>query len=143
MSEGKYADYVEAVQKECPEADAKEIAEAFAKYEQEFYIPPQDAMRSVLRRFQSGTSPTPTGSGTTPRETKKVAGLSELTGNDRDVEIEVAIITHNIRDQMIRGDEKQIAFGMLEDNPWALKCGSRSPIGGGDDAAAGDGRGTQ
>ena len=96
MSEDKYADYVEAVQKECPEADAKEIAEAFAKYEQEFYIPPQDAMRSVLRRFQSGTSPTPTGGASTTRETKKVASLSELTGNDRDVEIEVAIITHNI-----------------------------------------------
>ena len=118
MSEDKYADYVEAVQKECPEADAKEIAEAFAKYEQEFYIPPQDAMRSVLRRFQSGTSPTPTGGASTTRETKKVASLSELTGNDRDVEIEVAIITHNIRDQMIRGEEKQVAFGMLEDNPW-------------------------
>ena len=118
MSESKYADYVEAVQKECPDADATEIAEAFAKYEQEFYIPPQDAMRSVLRRFQSGTSPAPTGGGTTTRETKKVAGLSELTGSDRDVEIEVAIITHNIRDQMIRGEEKQIAFGMLEDNPW-------------------------
>ena len=44
--------------------------------------------------------------------------MSELTGSDRDVEIEVAIITHNIRDQMIRGEEKQIAFGMLEDNPW-------------------------
>ena len=118
MSESKYADYVEAVQKECPDADATEIAEAFAKYEQEFYIPPQDAMRSVLRRSQSGTSPAPTGGGTTTRETKKVAGLSELTGSDRDVEIEVAIITHNIRDQMIRGEEKQIAFGMLEDNPW-------------------------
>ena len=118
MSESKYADYVEAVQKECPDADATEVAEAFAKYEQEFYIPPQDAMRSVLRRFQSGTSPAPTGGGTTTRETKKVAGLSELTGSDRDVEIEVAIITHNIRDQMIRGEEKQIAFGMLEDNPW-------------------------
>ena len=118
MSESKYADYVEAVQKECPDADATEIAEAFAKYEQEFYIPPQDAMRSVLRRFQSGTSPTPSGGANTTRETKKVAGLSELTGSDRDVEIEVAIITHNIRDQMIRGEEKQIAFGMLEDNPW-------------------------
>ncbi|MEL0331159.1 MAG: hypothetical protein VW982_02960 [Candidatus Poseidoniales archaeon] len=118
MSESKYADYVEAVQKECPDADATEIAEAFAKYEQEFYIPPQDAMRSVLRRFQSGTSPTPSGGANTTRETKKVAGLSELTGSDRDVEIEVAIVTHNIRDQMIRGEEKQIAFGMLEDNPW-------------------------
>ena len=119
MAEEKYADYVQAVLKECPDADATEVSEAFAKYEEEFYIPPQDAMRSVLRRFQSGTSPTPaSGGGQQNRTTKKVAGLSELTGTDRDVEIEVAIVTHNIRDQMIRGEEKQIAFGMLEDNPW-------------------------
>ena len=118
MANDKYADYVQAVQKECPEADAGEIAEAFAKYEEEFYIPPQDAMRSVLRRFQSGTTPTPSGGGSTPaRQTKKVATLSELTGSDRDVEIEVAIVSHNIRDQMIRGEEKQIAYGMMEDNP--------------------------
>ncbi|MEC7599980.1 MAG: hypothetical protein VYB23_00905 [Candidatus Thermoplasmatota archaeon] len=118
MSEEKYADYIQAVLKECPDANPSEVAEAFAKYEEEFYIPPQDAMRSVLRRFQSGTTPAPTGGGSQTRQTKKVAGLSELTGTDRDVEIEVAIVSHNIRDQMIRGEEKQIAFGMLEDNPW-------------------------
>jgi ssDNA-binding replication factor A large subunit len=119
MADDKYADYVKAILAECPDADEGEIAEAFAKYEKEFYIPPQDAMRSVMRRFKSGTSPAPTASGErAPRQTKKVAALSELTGSDRDVEIEVAIITHNVRDQMIRGEEKQIAFGMLEDNPW-------------------------
>ena len=86
MSNDKYADYVQAVQKECPEADAGEIAEAFAKYEEEFYIPPQDAMRSVLRRFQSGTTPTPSrGGSTTTTQTKKVATLSELKGSDRDI----------------------------------------------------------
>jgi len=118
MSTEKYADYVQAVLKECPDADEGEIAEAFAKYENEFYIPPQDAMRSVLRRFQSGTSPATTGGSTATRQVKKVAGLSELSATDRDVEIEVAIVTHNVRDQLIRGEEKQIAFGMLEDNPW-------------------------
>ena len=119
MSEGKYADYVDAVLKECPEVDAAEIAEAFSKYENEFYIPPQDAMRSVLRRFKSGTTPTPQGGASqTQRTTKKVASLSELTGNDREVELEVAIITHNIRQyKWFEGEEKQIAFGMLEDNP--------------------------
>ena len=118
MSTEKYADYVQAVLKECPDADEGEIAEAFAKYENEFYIPPQDAMRSVLRRFQSGTSPATTAGSTATRQAKKVAGLGELTATDRDVEIEVAIVTHNVRDQLIRGEEKQIAFGMLEDNPW-------------------------
>ena len=119
MSNEKYADYIEAVLKECPDADAGEIADAFSKYEEEFYIPPQDAMRSVLRRFKSGTAPASSTAGqSTQRQTKKVSGLSELNGNDRDVEIEVAIVSHNIRDQMIRGEEKKIAFGMLEDNPW-------------------------
>ena len=119
MSNEKYADYIEAVLKECPDADAGEIADAFSKYEEEFYIPPQDAMRSVLRRFKSGTAPASSTAGqSNQRQTKKVSGLSELNGNDRDVEIEVAIVSHNIRDQMIRGEEKKIAFGMLEDNPW-------------------------
>ncbi len=119
MSEEKYADYIQAVLKECPEADSAEVASAFAKYEDEFYIPPQDAMRSVLRRFKSGTGPaTSTASTRQSRETKKVALLSELSGDDRDIEIEVTIATHNIRDQLIRGEEKQIAFGFLEDNPW-------------------------
>ena len=118
MSTEKYADYVQAVLKECPDADEGEIAEAFAKYENEFYIPPQDAMRSVLRRFQSGTSPTTAAGSTATRQVKKVAGLGELSATDRDVEIEVAIVTHNVRDQLIRGEEKQIAFGTLEDNPW-------------------------
>jgi len=120
MSDEKYADYIAAVIKECPDADAGEVAEAFKKYEEEFYIPPQDAMRSVVRRFQSGTSPG-TSSNTNNRAaapTKKVSALSELSGNDRDVEVEVKIITHNVRDQLIRGEERQIVFGMLEDDPW-------------------------
>lgn len=120
MSEEKYADYVAAVIKECADADPGEVAEAFKKYEEEFYIPPQDAMRSVVRRFQSGTSPGKS-SATNNRPstpTKKVSALSELSGNDRDVEVEVKIITHNVRDQLIRGEERQIVFGMLEDDPW-------------------------
>ena len=51
MSE-KYETHVNAILAECPDADPKDIAEAFAKYETEFYIPPQDAMRSILRRFK-------------------------------------------------------------------------------------------
>ncbi len=120
MSDEKYADYIAAVIKECPDAEAGEVAEAFKKYEEEFYIPPQDAMRSVVRRFQSGTSPGAS-SNTNNRAaapTKKVSALSELSGNDRDVEVEVKIITHNVRDQLIRGEERQIVFGMLEDDPW-------------------------
>jgi len=109
-----------------PDADPKDIAEAFAKYETEFYIPPQDAMRSILRRFK-GEQSVPTtrspsqGGSSAPRNTKKVSRLSELNGNDKEVEIEVEIISHNMREQTIRGEQKQIAFGLLEDNPWEEK----------------------
>jgi len=125
MSE-KYETHVKAILAECPEADPKEVAEAFAKYETEFYIPPQDAMRSILRRFK-GEQTVPTnrstsqGASSTPRNTKKVTKLSELNGNDKDIEIEVEIISHNMREQTIRGEQKQIAFGLLEDNPWEEK----------------------
>lgn len=120
MSDDKYADYIAAVTKECPDATPDDIAEAFRKYEEEFYIPPQDAMRSVIRRFQSGTSPggSSAKSGLSKAATKKVSTFAELNGSDRDVEIEVSIVTHNVRDQLIRGEEKQIAFGMIEDKPW-------------------------
>lgn len=80
MSE-KYETHVKAILAECPEADPKEVAEAFAKYETEFYIPPQDAMRSILRRFK-GEQTVPTnrstsqGATSTPRNTKKVTKLS-------------------------------------------------------------------
>jgi replication factor A1 len=121
MSE-KYESHVKAVLAECPDAKADEVAEAFAKYEKEFFIPPQDAMRSIVRRFKGETapaSPSRTGSDTTtPRVTRKVSRLSELKGDDKDIEIEVEIVSHNIRDQTIRGEQKQIAFGLLEDNPW-------------------------
>ena len=123
MSE-KYETHVKSILAECPDADPGEIAAAFEKYEKEFFIPPQDAMRSILRRFKGETTPTPSSgssgssSSSTTKPTRKVSRLSELKGDDRDIEIEVEIISHNIRDQTIRGEQKQIAFGLLEDNPW-------------------------
>ncbi|MEJ6562154.1 MAG: hypothetical protein QNL85_00395 [Euryarchaeota archaeon] len=125
MSE-KYETHVNAILSECPDADPKEVAEAFAKYETEFYIPPQDAMRSILRRFK-GEQSVPTnkspsqGGSSAPRNSRKVSRLSELNGEDKDIEIEVEIISHNMREQTIRGEQKQIAFGLLEDNPWEDK----------------------
>ncbi|MDA8610646.1 hypothetical protein N9L86_05555, partial [Euryarchaeota archaeon] len=121
MSE-KYETHVKSILSECPDADPEEVAAAFEKYETEFFIPPQDAMRSILRRFKGDKTPAPSGSSggssSAPRTTRKVSSLSELKGDDKDIEIEVEIISHNIRDQTIRGEQKQIAFGLLEDNPW-------------------------
>ena len=120
MSDDKYESHIKAVLSECPDADIEEVKASFKKYEEEFYIPPQDALRSIVRRFQGEKQPTSQSNNTNnqPRNTKKVKSLSELSGADRDVEIEVEIISHNVREQMIRGEEKKIAFGLIEDNPW-------------------------
>lgn len=119
MSDDKYQSHIKAVLSECPDADTDEVKAAFIKYEQEFYIPPQDALRSIIRRFQSDQAPkSSTISNQQPRQTKKVALLSELAAADRDVEIEVEVVSHNLREQTIRGEQKQIAFGLIEDNPW-------------------------
>ena len=121
MSEEKYETHIKAVLSECPNADKNEIREAFEKYESEFYIPPQDALRSIIRRFKGEMAPSTTSnnnSSNSPKVTKKVVSLSELSSSDRDVEIEVEIISHNLREQTIRGEQKQIAFGLLEDSPW-------------------------
>ena len=120
MSDDKYESHIKAVLSECPDADVDEVKASFKKYEEEFYIPPQDALRSIVRRFQGEkqtTSPS-NNANNLPRNTKKVKSLSELSGTDRDVEIEVEIISHNVREQIIRGEEKKIAFGLIEDNPW-------------------------
>ncbi len=120
MSDDKYETHIKAVLSECPDADIEEVKASFKKYEEEFYIPPQDALRSIVRRFQGEKQPTSQSNNTNnqPRNTKKVKSLSELSGADKDVEIEVEIISHNVREQIIRGEEKKIAFGLIEDNPW-------------------------
>ncbi len=130
MSEN-YAAHVAEVLKQVPEADAEKVIEAFARYEKDFLIPPEDAMRSVLRRFQSDSgivAPTSTQSGSSQRQSipiKKAAKLSELSSDDRNVEIEVEIVTHNPRTTMVRGEEKIVPYGLLEDQPY-LEGGTRT-----------------
>ena len=122
MSDGQFDTYIEAVQKECPDTDSETIAAAFLKYQEDFKIPPQDSMRSIIRSLNSAKSvPSTRSSGSSSKSTatKKVERLSELTADDKEIEIEVEIISHNLREQTIRGEQKQIAFGLLEDNPWA------------------------
>ena len=130
MSGGdRYAGHIAAVLQECPDADQDEIRSAFVKYEEEFFIPPQDAIRSIVRRFRS-ESDTPTSqtgaSGQTKKPSKKVSSLSELKADDREIEIEVEIVSHNVREQMIRGESKSISFGLLEDDPWQEGSGERT-----------------
>lgn len=120
-----YDAHVAEVINQVPEADPEKVAEAFARYEKDFLIPPEDAMRSVLRRFQSDTgTPAQTNqqSGGGQRQSlpiKKVEKLSDLSGDDRNVEIEVEVVTHNPRTTMVRGEEKIVPYGLIEDQPWS------------------------
>ena len=120
-----YEAHVAEVIKQVPEADPEKVAEAFARYEKDFLIPPEDAMRSVLRRFQSDSgmpSQPNQQSSSGQRQSipiKKVEKLSDLSGDDRNVEIEVEIVTHNPRTTMVRGEEKIVPYGLIEDQPWS------------------------
>ena len=129
----EYDIHVQEVIKQVPDADPVKVAEAFGRYEKDFLIPPEDAMRSVLRRFLSdkGVMPNKSGSsgssGSRPAiPVKKVSSFSELSSDDKNVEIEVEIITHNPRTTMVRGEEKIVPYGLLEDNPWPDKGGERT-----------------
>lgn len=120
-----YEAHVAEVIKQVPEADPEKVTEAFARYEKDFLIPPEDAMRSVLRRFQSDSgipsqpNQQPSSSQRQSIPIKKVEKLSDLSGDDRNVEIEVEIVTHNPRTTMVRGEEKIVPYGLIEDQPWS------------------------
>ena len=114
----KYANQIAVVKQECPDAEEDEIGKEFARYEEDFLIPPEDALRSVIRKFQVSTGVEATTTSPTPvREEKKVGRFSELEPEDKNVTIEVAVVSYTPRTQMVRGEEKQIAFGWIEDNP--------------------------
>lgn len=121
----EYEMHVQEVIKQVPEADPIKVAEAFARYETDFLIPPADAMRSVLRRFQGETgikSDSPKTNESKQKQlqpVKKVEKLSELSGDDKNVEIQVEVITHNPSKTMVRGEEKVVPYGLLEDQPWS------------------------
>ena len=119
MTEGRYASQIAIVMQECPEADEDGIGKEFARYEEEFLIPPEDALRSVIRKFQVATGKEVTSGISTPvRAEKKVTRFSELGADDKNVSIEVAVVTYTPRIQTVKGEERQVAFGWIEDNPW-------------------------
>jgi len=117
--QSKYANQIAVVKQECPDAKEEEIGKEFERYEVDFLIPPEDALRSVIRKFQAATGVEPAPNSPSPvREEKKVERFSELGAEDRNVTIEVAVVSYTPRTQMVRGEEKQIAFGWIEDNPY-------------------------
>lgn len=118
MSEDKYDTEVRLVLQECKDANPEEVAKEFERYENEFLIPPRDALRSVVRKFmEPGSDADKTVRAPAP-SVKKVSKFSELGSNDRNVTIEVLVVSYNSRAQQVRGEERQIGFGFIEDSPW-------------------------
>lgn len=122
MSEdGRYAAQIAVVKEECEGADETEIINEFRRYEEDFLIPPEDALRSVVRKFQiaagKDVSTISSPSRTAPPQ-KKVTRFSELKEDDKNVTIEVAVVSYIPKIQTVRGEERQIAYGWIEDSPW-------------------------
>ena len=114
-----YEAQITVVKEECPEAEIDEIGKEFARYEKEFLIPPEDALRSVLMKFRAASGKKPQkGSDSTQRPEKKVDRFKDLAAEDRNVTIEVSVVSYTPRIQTVRGEERQVAFGWIEDNPW-------------------------
>ena len=114
-----YKQFVDLVKQECKDADESKIASQFKKYETEFLIPPEDALRSVVRVFAApGTEPTLSSSEKRRVSEKKVDRFSDLEGDDKNITIEVYVVSYNPKIQNIRGEDRQIGFGYIEDNPW-------------------------
>lgn len=117
----RYATQVAVVKEECPDADENEIIKEFARYEADFLIPPEDALRSVVRKFQMAAGVAVSQISSKTRASipeKKVTRFSELSEDDKNVTIEVAVVTYIPKIQTVRGEERQIAYGWIEDNPW-------------------------
>lgn len=118
MSGDKYDTEVRLVLQECKDANPEEVAKEFERYENEFLIPPRDALRSVIRKFMEPGSDADKTVRTPAPSLRKVSKFSELGSNDRNVTIEVLVVSYNSRVQQVRGEERQIGFGFIEDSPW-------------------------
>ena len=118
MSGDKYDTEVRLVLQECKDANPEEVAKEFERYENEFLIPPRDALRSVVRKFMEPGSDADKTVRTPAPSLRKVSKFSELGSNDRNVTIEVLVVSYNSRVQQVRGEERQIGFGFIEDSPW-------------------------
>ena len=115
----EFENEIRAVKEAVPDADESEIAKEFSRYKDEFLVPPKHALRSVIEHFQKAAGMEVSAPNTpTSRAAKSVDRFSDLASDDTNVTIEVEVVTYVPRMQMVRGEEKQIAFGWIEDNPW-------------------------
>ena len=114
-----YKRFVEIVLKECDGADENEVATEFRRYQDDFLIPPDESMRSIIRKFSPDGSEGSLSQGERWKAIeKKVERFSEIESEDRNITIEAQIVSYTPKSQMVRGEERKIAFGWIEDNPW-------------------------
>lgn len=59
MDRDRYEKYIQAVLEEVPEAEAETLFESFRRFEEEYYIPPRDAIRTVIRTAKALTDEEP------------------------------------------------------------------------------------
>ena len=118
MTADEIDDYVKRVMEQAKDADPEKVREEFEKYLKIFLLPPKDSFRSVLRRFEVSEEKVQSAARTAYRETKKVDRFAELGNEDSNVTIDVKVVTYVSRIQTVRGEEKQIAFGWIEDAPY-------------------------
>ncbi|MAK04314.1 MAG: hypothetical protein CMA03_00305 [Euryarchaeota archaeon] len=107
---------IKTVLEQCPDASEEDVKTEFERYERDFLIPPKDALRSVLRKFSAGDVKISTSN--TTRESKKVENFNSLSGEDKNIEIEVKVISFNPWSREIRGQQRQMGYGMIEEDPW-------------------------
>ena len=118
MTADEIDDYVKRVLEQAKDADPEKVREEFEKYLKDFLLPPKDSFRSVLRRFEVSEEKVQSAARTAYKETKKVDRFAELGSDDSNVTIDVKVVTYVSRIQTVRGEEKQIAFGWIEDAPY-------------------------
>ena len=118
MTADEIDDYVKRVLEQAKDADPEKVREEFEKYLKDFLLPPKDSFRSVLRRFEVSEEKVQSAARTAYKETKKVDRFAELGSEDSNVTIDVKVVTYVSRIQTVRGEEKQIAFGWIEDAPY-------------------------
>ncbi len=123
----EYDTYIDRVLEEVPDADRDAVLEEFKKYHVQFRIEPEDAVRSIMKRFQKDDTDTTIQSRMDSMvSSKKAERFSELASDDRNVTIEVAVVTYTPRMQKMKsGEERQIAFGWIEDLPFSNEDSTR------------------
>lgn len=116
----EFEEEIRAVKEAVPDADESAIATEFTRYRDEFLVPPKHALRSVIEHFQkeAGMEVNAPKTPSTRRAAKSVERFTDLSSDDTNVTIEVEVVTYVPRMTMVRGEEKQTAFGWIEDNPW-------------------------